>query len=261
MKLAPMPQNERLMESVPLSFNHLYEKGASWETPVSEPLFAWMQPLGASVASACRETPRKPRKAHAKTRCHSKAQSQVCMDGRPSTSMAPAAIAASCEDAQCESRPLSAPKQSRPRRSRSEVPVYAVSAGTKHKAVSALQQFFFDELSRGNDANGAAAKALTRLNSLASSGKGDTSVSTPKSEELFPSMSRTGRKQRSSATRGSAESEAALDDESSDEEADFHRQRQERKTESHANNGSRLIRPPTPVIGQHATRQAVRVVA
>jgi hypothetical protein len=41
----------------------------------------------------------------------------------------------------------------------------------KQQAVSALQKFFFEELKKDNDASGAAARALLRLNELAAAEK------------------------------------------------------------------------------------------
>jgi len=49
----------------------------------------------------------------------------------------------------------------------------------KQQAVSALQKFFFEELKKDNDASGAAARALLRLNDLAAAEQEKESVAVP----------------------------------------------------------------------------------
>merc|ERR1719335_1368501 len=198
-----------------MSFPRRHAKGSSWDTPVSAPLFAWMQAGASPEAPSNPAASRHSRRTRSRTHAHSR--TDECVDG------AMPAQAVICHDMTMEQQRVCAsrkPVQRNLRRSQSEVPVYAVSAGTKRKAVSALQQFFFEELSRGNDTNGAAASALMRLNELAAGNQAATPTASSIPKDLFPTMLHADRKR-------VAERDAASDDESSGEEEEFQRQRQE----------------------------------
>jgi hypothetical protein len=64
-------------------------------------------------------------------------------------------------------------------RAQSEAPASKATPELKQQAVSALQKFFFEELKKDNDASGAAARALLRLNNLAAAEQEKESAAVP----------------------------------------------------------------------------------
>lgn len=291
--LTPMAENAWPMETLPPAFPGLGGRRKGWEAPVDAPLFSWMQSSASALETASempalpatpappamQAVPRQRPRAHSRTlaahathaRHHSRTSASVDT-ADPDATLAQASPHGPDrnfpQDQSLEKNARTSQKQSpgRLRRARSEVPVYAVSAGTKRKAVSALQQFFFQELSRGNDPNGAAAKALLRLNDLSDRNQTKPDVSTR--ADFFPTSLRPGSKK-------VGKCDVSSEDASSDEEAEFQRERQLRRSSlsSHtpvagsaglaefaeSSSESPLIRPATPIVGQLANRRAIRV--
>jgi len=233
------------MEETPgLSCTRYGRRCKGWDTAVDAPLFSWMHSseLETSAVSA---VPQHQEWAH--PRMQARPKTHASMDAVTSAQSSPD------QGLPAEHRRASTAQRNAPRlrRARSEVPVYSVSAGTKRKAVSALQQFFFQELSKGDDPNGAAAKALLRLNDLSACSQATPAKSMP--VDLFPTMLRKGHKH-------VANCDTPLDDDSSDEEEEFERERQARRMQAPGIDGSSpLIRPATPLVGRRADRTAIRV--
>lgn len=120
--------------------------GAGWGAPAN------LSPLTPSAPATSPEKRRPQRRQVARTR--------ASLDSAVREAPAPAPPSNVVEEVQA--RPGSAKN-----RSQSEAPSTQASPAVKQQAVSALQKFFFEELKKDNDASGAAARALLRLNELA----------------------------------------------------------------------------------------------
>eukprot|EP00746_Dinoflagellata_sp_MGD_P002531 gnl/MRDRNA2_/MRDRNA2_104940_c0_seq1.p1 gnl/MRDRNA2_/MRDRNA2_104940_c0~~gnl/MRDRNA2_/MRDRNA2_104940_c0_seq1.p1 ORF type:complete len:311 (+),score=64.55 gnl/MRDRNA2_/MRDRNA2_104940_c0_seq1:100-933(+) len=132
--------------------------GAGWGAPAN------LSPLTPSAPATSPEKRRPQRRQGSRTRS---SLDSVAMEA-PAPAPAPKVLE------EVQARPGSAKN-----RSQSEAPASHASPALKQQAVSALQKFFFEELKKDNDASGAAARALLRLNELAAADKEVESVPVP----------------------------------------------------------------------------------